>query len=107
MTDKIVVITSCETNEQAEAIAEALVSSRLAACVQVLPGMQSTYRWKGAVERSSELLLLIKTRRDLSEKLQRELERLHPYDLPEIIALPVVDGLDRYLDWVDEQTTPS
>lgn len=106
MTDKIVVLTTCESEEQARPIAESLVALRLAACVQILPQMRSVYRWKGKVESATEVLVLIKTRRALLPRVSQEIEKLHPYDLPEVIALPVVDGLGRYLEWLDEQTEP-
>lgn len=106
MTDKIIVLTTCETGEEAGALAESLVNSRLAACVQILPSIQSVYRWKGAVEKATELLLIIKTRRALLPDVTRELEHRHSYEVPEVVAIPIVDGLDRYLNWIDEQTSP-
>ncbi len=110
MTDKIIVLTTCESSQDAQTIAETLVEKRLAACVNILPGLKSVYRWKGKVENAAELLLLIKTRRGLFEQLSAELERIHPYEVPEVIALPVVDGAPSYLEWlekelkIDEQT---
>ena len=106
MTKQTVVLTTCETREQARKIAHKLVESRLAACVQIVPGIESTYRWKGDVETSAEILLLIKTRNDLVPELTRTLELIHPYELPEVVALPIEQGLTRYLDWIDEQTNP-
>ena len=100
MTDKIVVLTTCETPEEADRIASALVESRLAACVNVVPGVRSVYRWKGAVERAQEVLLLVKTSRTLLEAVQAEIERVHTYELPEAVALPIVDGSERYLEWI-------
>lgn len=101
MTDKIVVLTTCETEEEAARIAETLVGSRLAACVNVLPGMKSVYRWKGAVESARELLLLIKTSRELLSEVQAAIEKIHSYEVPECIALPVVDGSATYLEWLE------
>lgn len=105
MTDKIVILSSCDTPEKADEIARKVVELRLAACAQILPGMRSVYRWKGAVEQSDEILLVIKSRRELFDQIRHEIEKLHPYEVPEIVALPIVDGLQSYLDWIDVQTT--
>jgi periplasmic divalent cation tolerance protein len=102
MTDKIVLVTTCESAAEADAIASALVEHRLAACVNILPGVTSVYRWKGSIERASEIILLIKTSRLLLARVQAEIERLHSYELPELIALPIVDGSERYLEWLDQ-----
>jgi len=102
MTDKIVLITTCESAAEAEKIASALVESMLAACVNILPGVTSVYRWRGSVDRASEIILLIKTSRPLLPQVQAEIERLHSYELPELIALQIVDGSERYLEWLDQ-----
>ncbi len=106
MTDKIVVLSTCETAEDAEKIARALVSARLAACVNVIPQIRSFYHWKGALETSSEFLLLIKSSRELFPALQIELEKHHLYELPELIALPIVAGAENYLNWLDHELRP-
>lgn len=103
MTDKIVVLTTCPSAQEAENIAHLLVEERLAACVQILPPMRSLYRWRGALEQSEELLLLIKTRRSLFGPLARRLRMAHSYEVPEILALPVVDGSEDYLQWLDSE----
>jgi periplasmic divalent cation tolerance protein len=108
MTDKIVVLTTCASAEEAQRVARALVEKRLAACVNVLPGIRSVYRWKDAdgsdaIQDDEETLLFIKTSRTLMEELRGEIERLHSYDVPEIIALPVVDGSERYLAWMTRE----
>jgi periplasmic divalent cation tolerance protein len=103
MTNKIVVLSTCGSPEEAEKIARELVSQRLAACVSIVPGVRSLYQWKGAVEDSQETLLLIKSTRELFPRLQSELARLHSYEVPEIVALPVVDGSERYLAWIDTE----
>ena len=104
MTDKIVVLTTAGSAEEADRIARGLVEKRLAACVNIVPGMRSIYRWKGAIEEGEELLLLIKTRRQLVDALEAELRKLHSYEIPEMIAIPIVDGLDKYLNWIDLET---
>jgi periplasmic divalent cation tolerance protein len=101
MTDKIVVLSTCESKGQASKLAQHLVKKRLAACVNVFPGLESTYRWKDKIETAKEWLLVIKTRRDLFSALRTEIEQLHTYEVPEVIALPVVDGAERYLTWMD------
>ncbi len=101
MTDKIVVLSTTDSEEEARRIARGLVELRLAACVQITPGIRSVYQWKGAIEEGAEFLLLIKTRRDLFDQLCEELRRLHSYEVPEVVAVPVVAGLDGYLRWMD------
>src|SRR6266852_1565467 len=92
MTDKIVVLSTASSADEAEKIARKLVEDRLAACVNLVPGMRSFYRWKGTVEDSPECLLIIKSSRDRFEALGTALEKMHSYEVPEVIALPVVDG---------------
>jgi periplasmic divalent cation tolerance protein len=103
MTDKIVVLSTCASPEEAERIARGLLEKRLAACVNVLAGVRSLYRWKGAVEDDPEVLLVIKSNRALFAQLRVELEKLHSYEVPEILALPVVDGSESYLGWMDRE----
>src|ERR1017187_1746584 len=100
MTDKIVVFSTCATEADAERLARALVAGRLAACVNVAPGVRSFYRWKGEIESGVEFLLIIKTSRDLFPALRAEIEKLHPYEVPELLALPVVAGAENYLSWL-------
>jgi periplasmic divalent cation tolerance protein len=83
------------------------VELRLAACASVVAKVHSTYRWKGAVEQAEEWLLALKTRRSLFERLKQEIAALHSYEVPEIIALPVVDGLESYLSWIEGETDDS
>ncbi len=101
MTDKIVVLTACDSEQQAKTMARHLVDQRLAACVNILPGARSVYRWKDQTEEASEFLLLIKSRRDLFDQLRAEVEKLHSYEIPELVALPIVDGSPNYLAWID------
>jgi periplasmic divalent cation tolerance protein len=102
MTDKIVVLSTCASEAEAEKLARALVSAELAACVNVVPQIRSFYRWKGALETGGEFLLLIKTSRSLFDALKIEIEKLHPYEVPEVIALPIVDGSENYLNWLGQ-----
>ena len=101
MTDKIVVFSTASSAEEAEKIARGLVNDHLAACVNVVPSVRSFYRWQGKIEDSAELLLVIKSSRERFEALRTSLEKLHSYEVPEVIAMPVVDGAQNYLNWMD------
>ena len=100
MTDKIVVLSMCASAEEAERIARKLIDERLAACVNIVPGARSFYRWKGVVEDAAEYLMIIKSSRALFGRLRSELEKVHAYAVPEVLALPVVDGAPTYLSWM-------
>lgn len=102
MTDKRVVLSTCGSPEEARRIAHELVSRHLAACVNIVPQMESVYRWQGEVETASEWLLIIKTTAAAFESLQDALCELHSYEVPECIALAVEDGSAAYLDWIGE-----
>jgi periplasmic divalent cation tolerance protein len=103
LTDKFVVVVTCSTSAEAQRIARAVVETKVAACVNILPGtVQSIYRWKGKVQSTRERLLLIKTSRKCLAKLRATVERLHSYDVPEFIALPIAAGSPVYLAWLDE-----
>jgi periplasmic divalent cation tolerance protein len=99
--------TTAPSPEVADAIASALVERRLAACVQVVGPMASTYRWQGAIERAEEWLCLIKTVRDRYDAVAQAIRELHPYETPEIIATPIVAGDAEYLRWIEEVTETS
>lgn len=101
--DVLVVLVTCPP-DKAESIAEGLIEDRLAACVNVVPGLRSVYRWKGAVQKDQEALLLVKTTPDRFDALKRAVLARHPYELPEVIALPVERGHAPYIDWVVEST---
>ena len=102
MTDKCLVLVTCANAAEARRIARAVVEKRLATCVNILPGAAiSIYRWKGKVESARERLLLIKTSRKRLSKLQAAVERLHSYEVPEFIALPIAAGSRKYLRWMD------
>ena len=107
MTDKIIVLTTCASEAEANEIALYLVEQRLAACVNILPRTQSIYRWKEKIEESSECLVVIKSRRDLFSTLRHEIQKRHSYEVAEVIALPVVDGSETYLSWLDGQLAHS
>jgi len=106
MTDKIVVLSTCASEEEADRIARSLVEARVAACVNIVPGVRSVYRWQGAVESSGEWLLAIKSTRERFEALRAAIEKSHSYEVPEIVALPVVDGAPNYLNWIDGSLRP-
>ncbi len=93
---------TCPDQTCAEELATTLVDERLAACINVLPGIRSIYHWEGKRETADETLLLIKTHHRAYPELERRIRELHPYELPEIIAVPVENGLPAYLDWISE-----
>jgi periplasmic divalent cation tolerance protein len=101
MTDKIVILSTCSSPEEAEKIARLLVEQHLAACVNVLPRMHSVYRWNGAVESAEEALLVIKSSRELFPSLRRILEQANSYEVAEAIALPILDGAETYMNWLE------
>lgn len=96
----IQVFTATEKKEDAEKIAKALVEKRLAGCVQIVGPVISTYWWKGDIERAKEWLCFIKSRKNLYEELEKAIKEIHPYEVPEIIALPIVAGSKDYLEWL-------
>jgi periplasmic divalent cation tolerance protein len=100
MTELVVVLMTAGTKEEAGQIAQAVVEERLAACVNVIPGVTSYYRWQGEVQCDQEWLLVAKTRQALVNRLRKRVEALHSYDLPELITLPVTGGSEGYLAWV-------
>ena len=102
MTDKIVVLVTTNGVRQAKKIARALIEERLAACANVITPVQSIYRWEGKVAEESECLMIIKTTRVRFEEVRACVERLHSYSVPEVIALPIIDGAANYLNWVAE-----
>lgn len=97
-----VVFCTCPDRETARTIAAALVERQVAACVNLLPGVTSVYRWQGAVEQAEETLLLIKTTRDRYPDLEADIRARHPYEVPEIIAVPIDRGLPEYLRWIGD-----
>jgi len=104
VSDAIVALVTVAAVAEAEAMAEALVSDGLAACVNIVDGVRSIYCWKGQVCRDQEQLLIIKSRREIFTQLEARIHELHSYEVPEIIALPVELGSSAYLQWIAEQT---
>jgi len=95
---------TCATATQARQIATVLVKERLAACGNIIPGLTSIYVWKGRLEKSSECLLLLKSRADLSKRLTQRVRELHSYEVPEVVTIPIASGNPDYLRWVREST---
>lgn len=99
------VLSTVPNIKKARSLAGLLVSKRLAACVQILPGLESHYRWRGKKETSKEVLLLIKTKTSIYKKLEKTLLKNHPYEVPEIVCLPIAKGSKSYLDWISGEVT--
>jgi periplasmic divalent cation tolerance protein len=102
MTDKRLVLTTCGSLDEARSIAHALVERQLAACVNIVPQIESVYRWQGEIETATEWLLAIKTTAEAFDRLREVLVELHSYELPECIEIPVEDGSTAYLEWIGE-----
>lgn len=103
----IVVLTTCPSQEVASQLSRALVTEQLAACVNAIPGISSTYIWKGKVQTDGEVLLMIKTTEARFEAVKTRVAALHPYELPELMAIPVCAGAENYLAWVRENVKSS
>jgi periplasmic divalent cation tolerance protein len=103
----LLVLTNLPSKEAAERLADQLVGDRLAACVNILSGCRSVYRWQGAIDRADEVPVLIKTTEERYPALEAAIRAAHPYELPEIIAVRIEHGLPDYLAWVGEQTRPN
>jgi len=101
MTDKIIVFVTCESEHQANTIAQTVVSEKLAACVNVLPGIRSCYVWEQKLTWSNEVLLLIKSTRGRFDQLRDRIRALHSYSIPEIVGLTIDDAFDKYIAWID------
>ena len=98
----IIALNTCPDEEIAGKIAKLLVEHQLAACVNILPAIKSVYRWQGKIEQDNEVLLIIKTHKDVFSRLEILIRDNHPYELPEIVAVPIDTGLKQYLNWMDE-----
>lgn len=106
MTDKVVVLVTCANADEAAVIAQAVVSQRLAACVNITGPIRSIYRWQGKLADEQEVLLVIKTARPLFDRVRRAVEKLHSYHVPEVVCLPIVDGAPNYLNWLSSSVQP-
>lgn len=104
MPPQVLLVSCTHPEDGVEALAEALVEARLAACAQVTRGLQSIYRWQGKIESAAEARVDLKTTTDRLAALMEAIARLHPYDVPEIVALPITTGSEAYLDWIRQQT---
>ncbi|MDR1185108.1 MAG: divalent-cation tolerance protein CutA [Coriobacteriales bacterium] len=96
-----IVLTTCGTRGDAQPVIDALIVARLTPCVQAMP-INSTYVWEGEIRNEDEVLLLIKSKTDDFEEIERVVLELHPYEIPEIVQIPIADGFDRYLSWIDD-----
>jgi len=103
-TESIVVLVTCSSEEEATKIANSLVEERLAACVNIISPARSIYRWEGKIWDEKEWMLIIKTQKKRFEDLEKKVKSLHSYSVPEIVALPIVEGSASYLKWIEEMT---
>ncbi|MQR02703.1 divalent-cation tolerance protein CutA [Glaciimonas soli] len=104
MLDAIIIISNLPDLASAEQLAKTLVERKLAACVNILPQVNSIYRWQGQIQQTAEVTVMIKTIAQRYDEIEVEIKATHPYDLPEIIALPITHGLPAYLDWIGVET---
>ena len=104
MTDAIVILTTCPSEEEALRIANGLVEECLAGCINILPPVRSIYKWEGKICDEKEWLLIIKTGRERFQELENKIKSLHSYSVPEMICLPIVEGSLAYLEWLEEMT---
>ena len=98
--DFAIILTTASAVEEGQSIANTLVEKQLAACVNIIPNISSVYRWEGQIQSETEVLLLIKTTKDLEAEVYREVQNVHSYDTPELITLPITNGSKTYLDWM-------
>jgi len=104
MSDELIVLVTTPNAEEAARIADLLVSERLAACVNVVPGIESIYRWEGKVTRDQEALMIIKTTGERYDELERRVKEIHSYSTPEVVALKIERGSEQYLNWLRDST---
>jgi periplasmic divalent cation tolerance protein len=102
--ETIVVYITAPNEDEAARIAKAIVEERLAGCINIVKGIRSIYNWQGKIEDDAEVLMIVKTQRHLFEPLKRRVKELHSYTVPEIIALPIIEGSEDYLNWLKEVT---
>ena len=106
MTEFIQLFTTTEKKDDAEVISREIVEKRLAACAQVVGPIKSTYWWREKIEQTEEWLCIMKSRKDLYEELEKAIKSIHPYEVPEIVAVPIVSGSQSYLDWLEQEVKP-
>lgn len=104
--DFLIILCTCPNKDSATAVANTLVSKRLAACVNILPGLTSVYHWQGNIESSEECLLIIKSTQKVYPEIESAIRQTHPYELPEIVAVPIEKGLEDYLAWIEQNVLP-
>ena len=104
--DYSIVLSTCANKREAERIAGRLISDRSAACVNIIDKITSVYRWKGKIEKDNECLLIVKTRADLVDRVEGTIDGFSSYERPEVIVIPIIDGSEDYLRWIDESTKP-
>ncbi len=104
MTDYVLVFIATSSEKEGEKIASTLIKERLAACVNLIGAVKSTFRWKGRVSTEEEILLIAKTKDVRFEKLKKRVAELHSYEVPEIVALPILAGFEKYLSWIEKET---
>lgn len=102
--DYVIVLTTLPSDADGTAFGQSLVNERLAACVNLLPVMESVYRWEGRIEQENERQVIIKTSRERVVELWDRVRELHPYEVPEFVVIPIIDGNDAYLRWIGEET---
>jgi periplasmic divalent cation tolerance protein len=105
MTDAILVLTMLPNADAAAEVAKTVVNEKLAACANILPAARSIYRWKGKVEDANEVLVLLKTRHEHFDRIRARILELHPYEVPEVLAIPVEQGYYPYLEWLARETS--
>lgn len=104
MTDKLIVFVTIDTAENAQKIAREVVKSHLAACCSIVTGVTSVFFWEGRLKEESELLMILKTRKEVFGLLRDRIRELHPYEVPEVVAVEISDGLQEYLSWISNET---
>lgn len=103
MQEYIVILVTTDSSDSAQRIGQSLVNKKLVACCNIVSNIKSIFRWKGKIDKSDEVLLILKTKKDVFQKVVQEVRNLHPYEVPEIIALPIVYGNKDYLGWIEKE----